>query len=387
MLRGVRDMGTELYSANENENRKESHDRKRINIMTSSDNNLTNYIFVQLRNISVHLSDKEIHFYLLYNRIPKEKLKRLEMYSEFLGNITFHSVFVEDIEPYNELAKNGTGIKPENSENTKTTWPAECYFTIGCQEYLPKELDRILYIDAGDVIIMGDIDEFYFEDFGDDYFIVTQGKFKDDSSRFTEEDLEVPELEFKVKSGMFNSGAYMINLEILRKEDVSVDKALKIAETMPLFKGWTGIAKYTTDEGFISYAYIGRIKGFAYSDEYHRLYMPYNFTLRFFTQSKKELWYEPKIIHFVGLGDFLKPWIVQNIVLENSLIKNVEEIDSEKILEIAVNTKYGDFIEGLSDEIAEMPILKEGPEEFYKYWLEEESRVIEDFALMNRMNK
>ena len=69
----------------------------RINIMTSCDNNLIKYIYVQLKTLSV---------------------------------------YIEDTSGYMELASKGGG------------WVGEAYFSLLCHEYLPESVDRILYIDA-----------------------------------------------------------------------------------------------------------------------------------------------------------------------------------------------------------------------------------------------
>jgi lipopolysaccharide biosynthesis glycosyltransferase len=80
--------------------------------------------------------------------------------------IDFQEIVMEDTAPFVELAALGGG------------WAYEAYFSLCCHEYLPADVDRILYIDAGDVIIDGDISDYYFGDFEGKSLIATIGRFK-----------------------------------------------------------------------------------------------------------------------------------------------------------------------------------------------------------------
>ena len=66
----------------------------RINIMTSCDNNLIKYIYVQLKTLSVSIdASKEVDFYLFYANIDEFELVNLSKYATYLGNITLKPVY------------------------------------------------------------------------------------------------------------------------------------------------------------------------------------------------------------------------------------------------------------------------------------------------------
>ena len=141
--------------------RLETQDPRRINIMSSCDENYAKLIPVQLLSIADNLVDVyEVHYFLFYSRVNEKIINFLKEYCEKLG-IVFHGVRITDTKPYEELASKGGG------------WVYEAYFPFECHNFLPLEVERILYIDAADVLIIGDVGDYYFSDFEDCSLIVT----------------------------------------------------------------------------------------------------------------------------------------------------------------------------------------------------------------------
>ena len=109
----------------------------------------------------------------------------------------------------------------------------ETYFRLALPELLPKEVERVLYLDA-DLIVNKPLDELYEMDFENQYMIVC----KDVTSTVTEY-LEQPGLfdELKGKPGFcyFNAGVLLLNLKRLREKysfRILMDYALKIKDCL-----------------------------------------------------------------------------------------------------------------------------------------------------------
>jgi len=102
-------------------------------------------------------------------------------------------------------------------------YPAEIYFRIFATKYLPKELDRILYLDA-DTIVINKLNELYEMDFEGNYYIAAT-HIKKILHKFNEIRLDI-----KKDEPYINSGVLLINLQELRKIDVENDVIQYIKE-------------------------------------------------------------------------------------------------------------------------------------------------------------
>ena len=268
---------------------------KTVNIMTSCDGNLMKYIPIQLEAIADNLADKKIEFYLFHNGselAEVDKLKAIEY-----KNITFHDVIVEDIQSYESIANRGGN------------WCGAAYYSLCAYQYLPADMDRILYIDAGDVLIIDNIDEYYFADFEDKSLIATSIACKSESgnpSFFTRDDLfDKPCLE-RIARGIFNSGSYVINLNKMRKIRYTLKDYTNWAELIYESTGRPNQA-FFGDQGFLSLVFVGDVKFFTDSQTIDLFYIPYNFGLWYFDKCPHKLNYEPAIVHFIG-DEIFKPW-------------------------------------------------------------------------------
>ena len=277
----------------------------RINIMSSCDENYARYVFVQLLSMADSLLDPnattayELHYYLFYSDIRSETLERLHRYCLTLG-IVFHKVLITEVAPYAELASRG-GL-----------WTKEAYFSLECHRYLPPEVERILYIDAADVLIVGDIGEYYFSDFEGNTIIASNSFHRRYGELpFSQKDiLRDEELRKKILlEGLFNSGSYMLNLEKMRRNGVSLNDYIAIKDMLAgMYSDNRGL--YLGDQGILSAAFIGDIKYFGYPQPE---YEPFNYCVWFFYYESEmrdaKPWhypsYIPRILHFAGYN---KPW-------------------------------------------------------------------------------
>lgn len=95
-------------------------------------------------------------------------------------------------------------------------YPVEIYFRIFASKYLPKKIDRILYLDA-DTVVINKLQDLYNMDFEGNYFIAAT-HIKKILHKINEIRLNIKEEEPYI-----NTGVLLINLKELRKADVRSD--------------------------------------------------------------------------------------------------------------------------------------------------------------------
>jgi len=268
---------------------------KRINIMTSCDNNLALYILPQIASIGESLSGCEVYFYLFHNRIKQENISFIKNYAEAFANIKFHEIFIENTAPYEEFAKHGGNF------------PYEAYLYFLCHEHLPESMDRILYIDAADIIINGNIDEYYFADFEGKAMVATHNRLKTDQffnhTVFEKEDmLNLVNLK-SILRGAMNSGSFVINLENFRERNLTENNYYSILHLIREIIPNTE-ELYYGDQGLFSVAFVGEVKYFGAEGSVikNTLFKPYNCVASF----SENLLPPPIICHFAAAK--YKPW-------------------------------------------------------------------------------
>ena len=264
--------------------------------MTSCDGNLADYVAIQLYTLWKNLEESVIDFYLFHRGLDGGVLKRLDALCRYFPNITFHSVLVPEAEKYDEIARHGGG------------WAGEAYFPLCAHRLLPDTVNRILYVDAGDVIFAGDIWPYYGCDFEDKAVIATSIRYKERNQQlvsFEENDLYDKAEGFPaICRGLFNSGSYVLNLKKLREANLDMDDFTSFSKLLCDLAGRPDAPDvYWGDQGFLSAAFAGDIKLHNYPDIRNLWHMPYNFCLYDRVNSMPP--YDPAVIHFAGA---VKPW-------------------------------------------------------------------------------
>ncbi len=271
--------------------------KNNYNIMTSCNDTLVPYVAISITAMAKNLKHDRIDFWLLYSRINVQNLEMLKAVADTFDNIVLHEVYVSDSEKYNQLAQYGGG------------WAGEAYYALNAHLLLPETIERAMYIDAGDVLIVGDIAPYYFADFQDNSLIVTPGRYKqrgDDVVCFEADDLgdwknELP----KILRGIFNSGSYVMNLDKMRKDGRRLeDYQFLAAELCKIIGDEKHV--YWGDQGLLSAAFVGDVKYFMYPQIRNLWYMPYNFCVWYYDAVKELPPYEPAVVHFAGCA--FKPW-------------------------------------------------------------------------------
>ena len=207
--------------------------RQAINIMTSTDENLMPFITIQILSIIDSLpSDVKINYFLLYDtegdRESKLKnIEKLQAFSALYNNLVFEAVDIGNIELFKHIAYYGG------------YWACPAYYPLVAHKLLPKYVDRILYLDAGDVFVQGDFREYYFMDFSNHLLIATPGRYKivnDKLEIYDSEDLYDLSLCDGITRGVFNSGSYIMNLELMRQIDFCEEDYIAFAEILAQLK-------------------------------------------------------------------------------------------------------------------------------------------------------
>lgn len=95
-------------------------------------------------------------------------------------------------------------------------WAIEMFFRLFAQDFMDESNDRVLWLD-GDIIVNGNIHDFYYQDMKNAYYVacedkaISHGKIQE----------EYDNLGWKKEENYANSGVLLINLENLRKANIS----------------------------------------------------------------------------------------------------------------------------------------------------------------------
>ncbi len=267
--------------------------------MTSCDENLVRYVPILLQSIADSLRDKTIRFFFLYRSISEASLELLEKQCMVYDNIDFYRIQIskDDMENFRILASAGG------------QWCPEAYFSLMAHELLPVDVDRVLYLDAADTLVIGNIDDYYFMDFEEKFIIATGVRYKEINNQFyiiDESDIDNPEGLAAITRGLFNSGSYVMNLTKMREDGrYTFPSYLELALLTKQLRGTE--PAYWGDQGFLSTVFLGNIKYYGYPEIKDYWYMPYNFCLWYYNNRTEKPDYNIGIIHFAGAA---KPWYI-----------------------------------------------------------------------------
>ncbi len=258
------------------------------------------YVAVGLTAMAHNLKDADIDFFFLHSHVSRNNIEMLEALCEELENckIHFHEILVPHAEVYSELAEYGTG------------WTGEAYYSLCAHLLLPDEIDRVLYLDAGDTLIVGDIAPYYHYDFQGKSLVVTGSRYKPYNGNlelFSADDLG----DWKdglpgILRGIFNSGSYMMNLDKMRKDERTLADYQYLSLKLRELFGDDNHNIYWGDQGLLSATFVGDVRYYGFPEIRNLWYMPYNFCLWYYDRMNEKPNYSPAILHFAGTA--FKPW-------------------------------------------------------------------------------
>ena len=266
------------------------------NILTSSDNTLVPQIMISLTAIAKNLSHDIIDFYLMHSQITEGNLQLLSALCNGYRNIIFHEIRINDPEIFDPFVRAGN-------------WYRETYFPLCAHWLLPDTVERILYLDAGDTLILGDIGPYYTTDFEDNFLIVTGERYKVENGihvGFSSDDINNAGFLPGILKGLFNSGSYMINLKKLRQSGVDIMYYHELTKQLQNRMQRNEDFIYFGDQGLLSAAFIGDVKYYGYFETQDEWYSPYNFCLGYYDHFDQKPDFDPIVLHFAGVP--FKPW-------------------------------------------------------------------------------
>ena len=167
-----------------------------MNILVAINKSYTSQMVTLLKSIEKTNKNKEINVYVLNREI--EALEEENILKKFINNnikINFIKIDNKEIEKFPVYEKR---------------YPVEIYFRLFATKYLPKDINRILYLDV-DTIVINSLDKLYNMDFENNLFI---------GSTHINKNLHNFNINrFGVDKNYFyvNTGVLMMNLEELRK--------------------------------------------------------------------------------------------------------------------------------------------------------------------------
>lgn len=169
--------------------------KEKINILVTLDENYIPQLNVMLCSLIHSNPANEFDVYLMHNSIRKKTLARTKKILGGRGRL---------------IPIDASTINTDNAPTT-SRYPKEIYYRIFAAQYLPGDMERILYLDP-DIIVNGDINEMYNTPMRDCFFAAAShvsGLLKKVN-------------DFRLNSGesnpYINSGVLLMNLKQLRAE-------------------------------------------------------------------------------------------------------------------------------------------------------------------------
>ena len=240
----------------------------KINILLSVNKKFFEHIEELIASL-LHYSSKNLNIYLMYvqDELSQDDIKHIENFVNNMGNGKIFSVLFD--------IKHLEGMPVTDDEGS--FFGMEAYSRLFCAFKLPKDVEKILYLDA-DMICTGDIAELYNIDFEDKMW----GACKDNGIR--EKDLN--RLELPLNYSYINSGMLLINVNKIRKWYTEKDIAKMIRDVHEIL--------IYPDQDFINKFFWNDIK--IVKNKYNLIAKDIRY---------KDLKEKPLIIHYAGSS---KPW-------------------------------------------------------------------------------
>lgn len=166
-----------------------------INILVTLDENYIPYLNVMLSSLKFKNPNCTFSIYLLHTSIREDELSETKNIIGSSGKIFM-------------IKANDTCLK---EAPTTQRYPKEIYYRIFAAQYLPNNIDRILYLDP-DIVVNGSVEELYNITLDDYYFAAAShtGPLLRKINKIR--------LDMDIESPYINSGVMMMNLNRLRNE-------------------------------------------------------------------------------------------------------------------------------------------------------------------------
>lgn len=165
-----------------------------MNLLFCIDQKFLGELVCCLKSIEIHGGFPHYHVYVIHSTLPKGTCDALQ--KDFAKDMTFH--FVE---------------APEYlfaDFPVSRRYPKEIYYRLAAPLLLPKELDRILYLDA-DTVVINPLQELYSTDFEGNYYAACT------HTRKLLTRINQTRLNADKNAAYVNTGVLLMNLPLLRE--------------------------------------------------------------------------------------------------------------------------------------------------------------------------
>ena len=253
-----------------------------MNIFTQGDNNFAEGIETLIVSLCINNGFEKHHFFIMETNISKKNKERIIKLQKK------YNVVIDFLKP------RGNEFKEEIFVNMPR-YNYEGMLRLLMHEYLPQNINRILYLDA-DIVVMGNLYSYYYQDFENKHIIVHATK-RDGSGNYTfdiESGLyELTNIKLPEDELIFNNGVFLANLPLWRK-DITEDTYLRCLKTNKNDISFI-------DQDLMNLVFLGKAKKFIDRN--------YNCTYRYSIKLPKNYFNyiknNTKILHFV---EKIKPW-------------------------------------------------------------------------------
>lgn len=170
-----------------------------MNILVTINKGYVKQLNVLLNSIQYANPNETFDVYILHKNLEQKDMEKIQIGLD-LTKIFIHTIKI----PKSEI---------DNFPVYEKRYPIEIYFRIFATKYLPKEVNKVLYLDA-DTIVINSLKELYETNFDGNYFIAAT-HIRKFLHKFNEIRLDIKEDEPYI-----NTGVLLINLQELRKRNV-----------------------------------------------------------------------------------------------------------------------------------------------------------------------
>lgn len=140
-------------------------------------------------------TDRELHIYLLYNTLNASERNLIRDFVEEKCHGTLYEVYIDD-KPFAKYF------------DSKAVFSVESFYRLLLPYVLESSIEKILWMDA-DMIVCGNIDDFYDVDMGQHYLCGVPDAFGREFAK---------RLKLDPKQTYFNSGLLLFNLPVIRRD-------------------------------------------------------------------------------------------------------------------------------------------------------------------------
>lgn len=289
-----------------------------MNILSTINKGYVKQLNILLNSIQNSNPNEIFDIYILHTNLDQTDIDKIQ-FGLKEENFCIHTIKIpkDEVEQYPVYEKR---------------YPVEIYFRLFATKYLPKELDRILYLDA-DTIVINKLTKLYEMDFEGNYYIAAT------HIRKLLHKINEIRLNLNEEDQYINTGVLLINLEELRKRDVEKEITEYIKKNKKIL--------VLPDQDIISSIYGNKIKlidclKYNLGDRALRLYNLNNPSKQI---NLKWICKNTVVIHYYGRN---KPW---NKDYNGKLgcfykriekkVRTIKHIDNKKVLILSCGTGGG----------------------------------------------